>query len=334
VRIDQEIQQTKEKLAEERRIRRQLAGTRRSLVKERQALKQLEDQLQKEQRDVEKLEGLSLTGLFYTVLGSKEEQEQKERQEHLAARLKYARRQYSVNALLAETADLQTRLEQLAGIEQRYEALLKQKEDLLAGQPDSAQQLLLLSDKIAEVRLMRREFAEAIQAGEQAISGLKRVRDAMQSASSWGVWDMLGGGLIATAVKHSRIDDARAEAYQVQELLRRFRRELADIDALSREVLTGIDGFETFADFFLDGLIFDWIVQSKIDRSLQNTRQMIDKVHTLLRELNSQRTSIDDRLMQMEAEKRGLIESGSLSTGSTGAAAKPGSDQLQQKDLL
>jgi hypothetical protein len=175
-----------------------------------------------------------------------------------------------------------------------------------------------LSENIGEVRLKRREFAEAIQAGEQAIRGLKRVRDAMQSASHWGVWDMLGGGLLTTAVKHSRIDDARAEAYQVQELLRRFRRELADIDALTRDMLTGMDGFETFADFFLDGLIFDWIVQSKIDRFLQNTRQMIDKVHTLLRELNTQRTMIDDRLIQMEGEKRGLIENGSLNTGSAG----------------
>jgi hypothetical protein len=318
VRIDQEIQQAKEQLGEARRLKRQLAGARQSLAKERQALKSLEDKLQKEKRDVQKLEGLSLTGLFFNVLGSKEEQEQKERQEYLAARLKHARGQFSVNALLAETADLQARLESLAGIEQRYEALLKQKEELLADQPGSAQRLLDLSENIGEVRLKRREFAEAIQAGEQAISGLKRVRDAMQSASHWGVWDMLGGGLLTTAVKHSRIDDARAEAYQVQELLRRFRRELADIDALTRDMLTGMDGFETFADFFLDGLIFDWIVQSKIDRSLQNTRQMIDKVHTLLRELNNQRTMIDDRLIQMEGEKRGLIENGSLKAGSAG----------------
>ncbi len=313
MRIDQEIQQAKEQLGEARRLRRQLVGARQSLVNERQALKSLEEELQKEQQDVQKLEGLSLMGLFYTILGSKEEQEQKERQEYLAARLKYARRQFSVNALLAETADLEARLERLAEAEQRYTKLLKQKEELLANQPETAQKLVALSEKIGEVRLKRQEMAEAIQAGEQAISGLKRVRDAMQSASNWGVWDLLGGGLLTTAVKHSRIDDARAEAYQVQELLRRFRRELADIDALSREILTGLDGFETFADFFLDGLIFDWIVQSKIDRSLENTRQMIAKVHALLRELNSQRTIIDDRLTQMEAEKRSLIESGFLS---------------------
>lgn len=320
MRIEQELQQAKEQLGEARRIERQLASARQSLAKERQTLRSLEEQLQKEQQDVEKLEGLSLTGLFYTVLGSKEEQEQKERQEYLAARLKHARCQFSVNALLADTSNLQARLEHLAGAEQHVETLLKQKEELLAGQPGTAQQLLDLSEKIAEVRLQMHELAEAIQAGEQAISGLKRVRDAMQSASGWGVWDMFGGGLLATAVKHSRIDDARTEAYQVQELLRRFRRELSDIDALTREVLSGIDGFETFADFFLDGLIFDWIVQSKIDRSLQNTRQMIERVHTLLRELNSQRSMINDRLAQMEAEKRGLIETGSLDSDAPGPA--------------
>jgi hypothetical protein len=315
VRIDQEIQQAKEELGESQRLQRQLERARQSLIKERQAFKLLDEQLHKEQQDVEKLEGLSLTGLFYTVLGSKEEQEQRERQEYLAARLKHARGKFSVQSLETEITDLQARLERLAGAEQRYEALLAQKEKLLADQPGgAAQELLDLSEEIGETRQEWREFAEAVQAGEQALSGLKRVRDAMQSASSWGVWDMLGGGLLATAVKHSRIDDARAEAYKVQELLRRFRRELADIDDLNREILTGIDGFETFADFFLDGLIFDWIVQSKIDRSLNNTRQMIEKVHSLLRDLTSQQAQIDDQLLRMETEKRGLIENGNLNT--------------------
>ena len=315
MRIDQEIQQAKEQLGEALRLQRQLDSACQSLTKERLALKALDEQLHKERQDVEKLEGLSLSGLFYTILGSKEEQEQKERQEYLAARLKHARRKFSVNALETEITGLQARLDQLSGAEQRYEALLEQKEKLLANQPGgAAQELLGLSETIAEIHLERREFTEAVQAGEQALSGLKRVRDAMQSASNWGVWDLLGGGLLTTAVKHSRIDDARAEAYKVQELLRRFRRELADIGDLAKDIVAGIDGFETFADFFLDSLIFDWIVQSKIDRSLENTRQMITKVHSLLRDLNNQQAAIEDRLRRMEIEKRGLIENGSITT--------------------
>ena len=315
MRIDQEIQQAKEALGEAQRLKRQLELARQSLVHERQTFKSLDEQLHKERQDVEKLDGLSLSGLFYTVLGSKEEQEQRERQEYLSARLKHARGKFSVQALETEIAGLEARLERLAGAEERYESLLAQKEKLLASQPGSAaQELLDLSEEIGENRLERREFTEAIQAGEQALSGLKRVRDAMQSASNWGVWDLLGGGLVATAVKHTRIDDARAEAYKVQELLRRFRRELADIDDLNREILTGIDGFETFADYFLDGLIFDWIVQKKIDRSLDNTRKMIEKVHSLLRDLTSQQAQIDDQLDRMEIQKRGLIENGNLDT--------------------
>jgi hypothetical protein len=316
VRIDQEIQKAKEDVGEAQRLQRQLELARQSLTKERQALKSLEEQLLKERQDVEKLEGLSLTGMFYSVLGSKEEQEQRERQEYLAARLKHARGKFSVQALEIEIADLEASLERLAGAEARHEALLAEKEKLLASQTGSAAQKLLdLSEEIGENRLEQREFTEAIQAGEQALSGLKRVRDAMQSAKNWGVWDMLGGGVLPTAIKHTRIDDAQAEAYQVQELLRRFRRELADIDDLNREILTGIDGFETFADYFLDGLIFDWIVQKKIDRSLSNTRQMIDKVHSLLRDLTSQQAQIDDRLQRMESNKRNLIENGTLNTG-------------------
>lgn len=41
----------------------------------------------KEQTDVRQLESLSLTGLFYSILGSKEQQLEKERQEALRAQL-------------------------------------------------------------------------------------------------------------------------------------------------------------------------------------------------------------------------------------------------------
>jgi hypothetical protein len=64
---------------------------------------------------------------------------------------------------------------------------------------------------------------------------------------NWGTWDVIGGGLISTAVKHSRIDRARASAHQVQQLLRRFQRELGDVGATS-DITIDIGSFATFAD--------------------------------------------------------------------------------------
>ena len=87
---------------------------------------------------------------------------------------------------------------------------------------------------------------------------------------------MLGGGLLATAAKHSHMDEARDAAYHIQNLLLRFRRELADVQGLSGTLVEEVGSFETFADYFFDGLIVDWVVQSKIDRSLDNARRAYD----------------------------------------------------------
>lgn len=49
----------------------------------------LEQQMRKEFEDIENLEKLGMKALFYKVLGSQEEQLEKERQEYLQASLKY-----------------------------------------------------------------------------------------------------------------------------------------------------------------------------------------------------------------------------------------------------
>ena len=94
----------------------------------------------------------------------------------------------------------------------------------------------------------------------------------MNSARKWGIWDILGGGLLSTLIKHSRIDKARAGINTVRRLMHQFRKELNDVQ---NQVELGIDisDFEAFADVFLDGFIFDVIVQTKITDALAQAHQ-------------------------------------------------------------
>lgn len=77
------------KITEQKRLKQKLEQDLRMVETDLQAASTrfaaLGEQLKKEQVDVEKLEHLSLTGLFYSVLGSKEEQLDKQRQELLSA---------------------------------------------------------------------------------------------------------------------------------------------------------------------------------------------------------------------------------------------------------
>ena len=66
--------------------------------------------LAKEEIDVQKLERTSLTALFYSVLGSREEKLEKERQELLSVQLQYQQTKHQVAYLERELAHIQAQL--------------------------------------------------------------------------------------------------------------------------------------------------------------------------------------------------------------------------------
>ena len=69
-----------------------------------------------------------------------------------------------------------------------------------------------------------------------------------------------------------------------------------------------ISSFEKFADYLFDGLIFDWIVQSKINKSLDAAVEMRAKMVSIVADLRRRRESrMKDRDDTMGA-RRGLVE--------------------------
>ncbi len=292
------------------KLRADLSRAQDDLKKEQARLAELQAISDREDQDVRRLEGLSMTALFYTVLGSKDEQLQKERQEYLSAHLKLRQSQHAVEALEQDVERMKHKLARLGEVDARLQALLEKKEALLAQAGDvTARRLAELSEQLSEVQSQLREVAEAIVAGQVARQAVEQVLQDLQSAQGWGVWDLLGGGILATAIKHNRIDDARQAAYEVQEALRRFQRELADVERSAKFIVEDISGFETFADYFFDGLIIDWVVQARIDRSLDNTRAIAGRLDDLLAQLEGRKATLQEQINHLEENKRSLVES-------------------------
>ena len=132
----------------------------------------------------------------------------------------------------------------------------------------------------------QREVNEAILAGEQALRSLRQAREKLNSAGNWGIVDLLGGGFISTFVKHSRMEDANELIQQARNDLRWFQRELMDVDAVADLHIETRD-FLSFADYFFDGLIADWLVQSRINDAKHQVDSAIQKVEEILRRLRT-----------------------------------------------
>ena len=70
------------------------------------------------------------------------------------------------------------------------------------------------------------------------------MRKHLDSAKGWGIWDIMGGGLISNMAKHSAIDDANKAAHDFQYLLKSFEKELSDVNEFA-EIELNISGFTT-----------------------------------------------------------------------------------------
>lgn len=132
----------------------------------------------------------------------------------------------------------------------------------------------------------KREVNEAIQAGNRALRSLQQARESLNSAGNWGIVDLLGGGLISTFAKHSKMNDAERQIEQARSDLRQFRKELTDVDAFA-DIHIETGDFLAFADYFFDGLIADWMMQSRINDAKKQVDDAIQKVETVLKRLRA-----------------------------------------------
>ena len=119
---------------------------------------------------------------------------------------------------------------------------------------------------------IEKEKREAIEAGQRALSSLRTAED------------MFGGGFFSTMLKHSKMDQARQNMEQAKYDLRNFSRELNDVNmACNLKINTG--DFLSFADYFFDGFVVDWMVQDRINNARHQVEEAIRRTEYIINRL-------------------------------------------------
>ena len=121
-----------------------------------------------------------------------------------------------------------------------------------------------------------REINEAVTAGERALDSLKTAKSKLDSARAWGIYDILGGGLISSVIKHGQIDNANEWMEQANHDLRKFAKELRDVPGEYLHVQTG--DLISMLDIFCDNFFSDIMVQERINDARNRIDQVIDQV--------------------------------------------------------
>lgn len=129
--INEEILKLKERLREKKKLETLKEKTEEELLKKKAQKQELKKILQKEGKDVEKLENISISSVFLSLTGKKEEKLNKEKEEHLIAKLKYENCMNQINELENQLEDANKLLINYKEVNKNYNDLVKEKEELL-----------------------------------------------------------------------------------------------------------------------------------------------------------------------------------------------------------
>ena len=271
---------------------------------------QLKQVLEKEYHDVEQLDKLNLTALFYSILANKDKKQEKERQEYLKAKLQYEEAIEEIKLIKRTVEQLLIEINLLKNSEEKYQLLLREKEEfLLSLEDESSKNLQDVIDDINAAALHIQEIEEVLQEAEPALHYLNETFNQLQSAESWGTFDMIGGGLLVTSIKHGKIDEARLGISKAQFYLDNLSRELRDV-VLPTQLNESIDigDFNSFGDYIFDGLIFDFIVQEKISKSRSHVQSVYLQVSTIEHMLKNQLQELQNAIKAKMQQKLQLLK--------------------------
>ena len=186
----------------------------------------------------------------------------------------------------------------------------KKLAQIKASGSEAAQKILQLEHQDGILKGQKKEVEEAIRAGgtAQVIAG--RIIENLNSAKSWSTVDLIGGGILADIAKYDKLDNVQENVKQLQNALRNFRTELADVkEEIAADIHPEVGDFLHFADYFFDGLFVDWTVRNKIEDSLSRANETYAQIQNVMGRLNLLNSQITARQEQVQAERTQIVAS-------------------------
>lgn len=285
-----------------------MASDKAILAEEELTLRQLSE---KEKREVEALERVSVSSIISSIAGNKEAKLRQEQAEAYAAALKHSNVARQLTQLETDISQTKQEIEVLSACEEQFQTAVQEKLAALkaAGDP-SSDKIYKLEEQIAFIENQQQEIVEARAAGQETLQAITDIEKELSGAESWGMLDMFGGGLMTSVIKHSHLDNTQRKIDHLQDLLSRFHTELSDI-RVTADIQVQTTDFLRFADYFFDNLFIDWMVQDQINATQRQIAQLEQEVSDIDQDL-------EQLAERMEREKQAIateLEQVALSRG-------------------
>ncbi|WP_288221113.1 hypothetical protein [uncultured Clostridium sp.] len=279
------------KLEEERTILRKLKTKLLNLEKEidktNKSVEDLKVRLSKEKSDVDKLESFSLSYIYYKMKGSIDEKISKEKFEFLEAQAKFLEANDYLKRLISNKKELLESISNIGDIDLKHDDLLnKSSEYILKINNEKSKIVSEILEKMKFTSIEQREIREALYEGDKLIPCIEKAISYLNSAKNWGIYDMMGGDLIATMAKRSKMSEASNAINSIKVMLKKYNSELNDLsDKIN--ISLNLDGLSSVMDYLFDNFFTDYFVQGKINSALEASIELKAKVTNIQMNLNN-----------------------------------------------
>lgn len=305
--IQKEIENTISQLVILNKASAQKEETSSELALSHKQFEELSDRLVSEFKDIEKLEGLSTRAIFHKILGNKEQQLEKERQEYLAISLKHEDLRTHIEALEYEVNLLDAKIKSKENLQSKLQQLKIQREkEIINTNPQLRSALVKISNELESNYMIFKELEEAWEAGQVCDQLVRQIISQLMEVKNWG---QFGGGHRSSRrhrVRRVGIDRARNLSFQIQHQLQLFDRELRDID-LKLEVGLDSQQFSQFTTFFFNNIITDWIINQKIVLALESVRQTQNEVNHIMKVIENKSQHTEEAIRNLREQKEQIL---------------------------
>ncbi|WP_447410049.1 hypothetical protein [Clostridium perfringens] len=307
--LNEKIKECRENMALKEILEKRNLSLENELNSKEKELGELEKRLNKELKDVQKLKSLSFSNLISNILRNKDEKLEKEEREYLEAKLKYDNFKFKVEKLRYDVEENNNRLGQLINIEGKYKDLISEKRELVKKlNLNIRDEIIEIENGIKDLLSNKTEISEALREANNCLMISEETLKSLRSAKNWGIYDIVGGGMISSAIKHNRIDDAKTYMERLSYSVDRLNKELGDVDTSIFNEGLNISGFSYTFDIFFDNIFSDFSVQGEINDSLYKIEDFRNKVLNLIRKLEEKENSVGLKVNLLNDKLERLIE--------------------------
>jgi len=265
--------------------------------------------LDKENYDVEKLEGLSIEGFIHLIKGTLIDKLDKEEKEAMIAKNQYDFACQELDVCLKEITLYRERVKDKFVIERDYNTFIKvQESKMLHMKSSDAVNVKKIMDEAYYNTEIIREIREAIEAGDALKKVFNCIAASFEHADDLGIIDVLENGLLVSDCGHEDVKNANEQLVLIQQHIRRYHIEVLDVLGVC-DVSIDNNRLLMFSDCFLERVMSGEVVADKIESGMELIQEMIRHMDDSIDILKQKKQNIIEMNDELKDNKILLIES-------------------------